>query len=198
MGNILVVPEKTKFLVSSRIGFEIDAASEVWHCLHVTGICDDAEVYFIKTRDRSLRGLVSIVFDGDPIIAVRKIREYLTKKPWIMRYSHQIIPVEFVTGDVQKLKDYVARAASMRISSDDFWKINVSKHASGLSSRRIISEIAELINRGKVSLENPDWIINIEIIKKTFLAAIIGPQDIIRKKDIWEKVRKTKILDYVK
>lgn len=198
MKNSLAVPKQTKFLVSSRVGFEIDAASEVWHCLHVTGVADNIEVYFIKSRYRSLRGLIAIIFEGDPIMAIRKVREYLVQKPWIMRYSHRIIPVEIVTNSMEELKAYVANTISIRMSDEDSWKINVSKHSSKLSSRKIINNLAKGIEKGKVSLDNPDWIVNVEVIKKTFLAAVIKPQDIIRKKDIHEKMRKAKILEYVK
>ena len=193
----LVVPPLTKFLVSANARYELDAASEIWHCLYVTGVSENIDVYFIRHRDRSIGGLIAIVFDGDPLVAIRKVREYLMQKPWILRYALRIAPVEIVTQDVKELREFVEKVAESRIKKDDTWKIQISKRAAKVSSRKLIDELAGVIKTGKVSLSSPHWIVNIEIIKHTFLASIIKPEDIIRKKKLWEKLKKQKLLEYV-
>ena len=198
MNSDPIVPQSTKLLLSTQARYELDAASEVWHCLYVTGISDQIDVYFIRSKDRAIGGLIAIVFEGDPIIAVRRIREYLTKKPWILKYTLKIIPVEIVTNSLEELKQFVRRYAAERIASNDSWKIRISKHASKAPSRKIIDMLAKEVQTGKVSLETPDWIINIEIIRDAYLAAIIRPTDIIRKKEFIEQIEKTKLLEYVK
>jgi len=192
-----IVPKNTKFLVSSSPRYELDAASEVWHCLYVNKIAEEINVFFIRTKDRSIGGLISICFDADPLIAVRKIREYLYKKPWILRYTLRIVPVEIVTTNLNILIAAIDEAVSKRLDQNSLWKIRVSKHATKLSSRKIISQIADRISIGKVSLENPDWIINIEIIRNTYLGSVIRPDDIIVKKAFHEKIKKTKLLEYI-
>ncbi len=192
-----IVPYETRFLVSSPPRYELDAASEVWHCLHATGICEDAQVFFVRDRDRHLAGLIAIVFDGDPITAARAIRGYLARKPWIMRYALRIIPTEIVCVELSELENFVRSTYADRIENDDTWMIRVSKHASRMRSSEIIDRLARHVDRGKVSLEHPRWIINVEVIRNTFLAAIIRPDDIIRKKEVWSKLRHAKLLEYV-
>ncbi len=198
MENIgLIVPKSTKFLVSTNTRYELDAASEVWHCLYVTGVSKDIDVYFIRRKDRSIGGLIAIVFDGDPISAIRRMRDYLMNKPWILRYTLRVVPVEIVTGDLLELKEFVMRTARSRIGEGDSWKIQISKRATKISSRKLIDELAGLIKIGKVSLDNPSWIVNIEIIRDTYLASVIRPDDIIRKKKLWERLRRQKLLEYI-
>jgi|GEM_PF-2696936 len=192
-----LIPSNTKFLITCQQRYELDAASEVWHCLYAVGYGEDIEIYFIRKRDRTIAGLIAIVFNGDPIEAVQKIRNYLSKKPWILRYTHKIIPVELVTSSLETLLEFVSERARLRISDKDTWRITVSKHASKISSRKMIERIATIINRGKVSLEKPQWIINIEIIRNTFLVAVVKPEWIIRKKEFAEIIRRKKPLDYL-
>ncbi len=178
------LPKNVKFIVTSPRHYELDAASEIWHCLRATGICEDARIFFPKSKKEWIRGLILVDFDFDPIEAIEKIRKYLEEKPWIMEYMQRIIPVEFASEDINVIKEKVREIASKKIKQNDSWRITVSKHASKYGKFKIIEEIADVINWGKVNLENPDWIINIEVIKDTFYVAIIKKNHIIRKKEI--------------
>lgn len=180
----LLLPRNTKLLATSNIYHELDAASEVWHVLRATGICRDAQIIFIRRGKWWLRGLIGIAFDNDGLEAVEKMRSYLVKRPWIMEYTQRIIPVEVVTQDIDELIDFLATKSAQRILPEDTWMIRVSRHDSKISRMPIIEKIASRINFGKVNLMNPDWIINVEIIKDTFAAAVIRPYHIIRKKEL--------------
>lgn len=193
----IIVPLNTKFLVTCQQRYELDSASEVWHCLYVSGYKEDIEVHFIRKRDRAIAGLIAVVFDGDSIEAIRKIRDYLSKKPWILRYTNKIIPVELVTSSIDELLTFVYEKAKVRILENDRWRVSISKRASKTSSRKIIEQIAGVINWGKVSMEDPNWVVNIEVIKDVFLVSLVRPEWIIHKKNFMEVIRRVKPLDYV-
>jgi len=180
----LIIPKDTKLLVTSNRYFELDAASEIWHALRATGICDEAEIVFIRKGKWWLRGIIGVIFEGDAIFAIEKIRNYFVKRPWIMEYSQRVIPIEIVTTDINELKDFVKKRGQERISEKDRWMIKITKHDSKIKRRHLIDELASLIDKGKVDLSNPKWIINVEVIKNTFACAIIEKHHILRKKEL--------------
>lgn len=182
--NAYLLPKDTRFLVSSIRFFELDSASEIWHALKATHVCDDAEIVFIRKGKWWLRGLFGVIFDFDPLLAAEKVREYLSQRPWIMEFTQKIIPIEIVSDSLAEIKEFVEKKAYDRLDRKSKWMIRVSKHESKISRTRIIEKIAASIDIGKVDLEKPDWIINIEIIKDLFCASVIKPTHIIRKKDI--------------
>ena len=151
----------------------------------------------MRRKDRAIAGLIAIVFGGNPIKAIQKIRAYLLEKPWILRYTSKIIPVELATKSIDELLNFIAEKAKLRIGPNDTWKIQVSKRASKISSRRLIERVASVINVGKVSLEDPQWIVNIEVIRDVYLIALIRPEWIIRKKEIASVLQKKKPLEYL-
>ncbi|MCR8433566.1 MAG: THUMP domain-containing protein [Crenarchaeota archaeon] len=193
----IIVPFNTRFLVTCQQRYELDAASEVWHCLYVSGYGEDIEVHFIRKYDRAIAGLIAIVFNGDPIEAIEKMRNYLLKKPWILRYTHKIIPVEFVTNSIDALLTFIHDKARLRIKEDDHWRISISKRASKISSKKLIEQIAHTISWGKVSLQNPQWIVNVEVVRDVFLASLIKPEWIIHKKTLMNTILRVKPLEYV-
>ncbi len=177
------LPRNTKLLVSSRLHREYDAASEVWHALRKTGICENAEVYLIRKGREWLRGLVAFVFDGDPLKAVLAIKDYFKRNQWIMEYTERIYPVEFVAYNLEEAKGFLEKKANERIG-DSKWKIHVFKHDAKFKRKKVIEKLAESINTGKVDLENPDWIITVHIVKDELGLAIVREEHLVRKKDI--------------
>ena len=194
----MIVPIKTKLLVTTQPKFELDAASEIWHCLYKVGIPeDDIEVYFIRKRFKLVAGIIAISFNSDPLKIIPKIREYLKRHPWILRYTHRIVPVEYVTDNIDDMIFRVSKLANKRLSIDSKWRITINKRATKISSRTLIEKIANLIARGKVSLTNYEWIINIEIIGDTFLVAVIPRDFILLKKEFFKPIKERKVLEYL-
>ncbi|MHA1616471.1 MAG: THUMP domain-containing protein [Candidatus Njordarchaeales archaeon] len=186
-GATPIIPSNTKLLVTSNRYYELDAASEVWHILKATNIADDAEVTFIRKGKWWLRGVIAFSFELNGITildAMERIRAYLLRRPWIMEFSQRIIPVELVSTDFSEIKSFVTSVANKRIRSNEKWAIKISKRDSKIKRQKIIEEIASQINVGKVDLENPDWIINIEVIRNTYAGSVIRSHHLIRKKEI--------------
>jgi len=177
------LPKETKFLVSSRLHKEYDAASEVWHALRKTGICENAEVHLIRKKREWIRGLVAFVFDYDPLKAILMVKDYFKRNQWIMEYTERIYPIEFVAYDLEEAKEFLENTANKRIGESK-WKIHVFKHDAKYKRKKVIEKLAESINTGSVDLENPDWLVTVHIVKDEIGLAIIKEEHLVRKKEI--------------
>ena len=103
---------------------------------------------------------------------IESIKEKILDEPWTIRYCLRIIPIqEYIQTNMKKILDTIPKISKV-IGPDDSYRITIEKRDSDLSGRKIISEIAQNIPN-KVSLDNPNWIILIEIIgEKTGMAVI--------------------------
>ena len=109
-----------------------------------------------------MRGILTVETKMDSLKFIDYVKKKINEEPWSIRYCLRIIPIQHVTvtslaeieQSVENLKDIIQK--------DDSYRITVEKRNSDISSIEIISTIAKIIPN-KVSLENPDWIIQIEI-----------------------------------
>ena len=109
-----------------------------------------------------MRGILTVQTKMDPIKFVAYVKKKINEEPWSIRYCLRIIPIQHVTitglieikQSVEELKDIIQKG--------DSYRITVENRNSDISSMEVISEIAKIITN-KVSLENPDWVIQIEI-----------------------------------
>ncbi|MGQ4890959.1 MAG: THUMP domain-containing protein [Candidatus Njordarchaeia archaeon] len=193
MRNSFWIPKNTKLLVTSRIHFELDAASEVWHALRATGICPDADVYLIKRGREWIRGVIAFAFDNDPYEAIRAIRDYFEKKPWIMEFTERIFPVEYVSDDIDEIARYISGKVNKIFSNNTRWRIRIHKHNTVYKRSKILEKVANVVNIGKVDLEKPDITILINLIKNTITVSFTKPNQIIRKKDVKNKLNKKEL-----
>jgi len=83
---------------------------------------------------------------------VQKIREMVIDEPWSVRYCLRIIPIEAVVDtDLEKILDASLDLVN-KIKKDESYRITIEKRNSEISSKKIISKIADNI-QNKVSLE---------------------------------------------
>ena len=103
---------------------------------------------------------------------IDSIKEKVLDEPWSIRYCLRIIPIqEYIQTEMDKILSTIPKISKV-IGSEDSYRITIEKRDSELSGRKIISEIAKIIPN-KVSLENPNWVILIEIIgEKTGMSVI--------------------------
>ena len=66
-----------------------------------------------------------------------------------------------------------------KIKEDESYRITVEKRNHEISSKLIISKLADEI-QNKVSLEKPDWVILVEIIGNKTGLAVLRDEDIFR------------------
>jgi tRNA acetyltransferase TAN1 len=110
-----------------------------------------------------LSGILTVKTSIDHDSIIGKIKQILDDEPWSIRYSLRIIPIQSISAttvdaiasEMKKLTGVIQRHESFRIV--------VEKRNSNISSKEIISEIAKDM-QNKVSMENPDWILLVEIL----------------------------------
>jgi tRNA acetyltransferase TAN1 len=122
----------------------------------------DEKIIFTKTR---ISGLVLCLTESDPYTIVEKVKDIVKEQPWKVRFILRLIPIDLVTNT--ELEDISKEAIKLaeKIREDESYKVEVEKRFTNLHSRDIIEKIAEKIDR-KVRLDNPDWIILVEIVGK--------------------------------
>jgi len=110
-----------------------------------------------------MRGILMV----NTIIETSKIMDYVKNKvieePWLIRYCLRIIPIQMITEtEIDKIEQNVIKLKDT-IQKNDSYRITIEKRNTSISSNEIITEIAKIFPN-KVSLNQPDWIILIEIL----------------------------------
>ena len=109
-----------------------------------------------------MRGILTVETKIDPLEFIDYVKKKINEEPWSIRYCLRIIPIQHVTvTSLPEIKQSVEDLKDI-IQKDDSYRITVEKRNSDISSIEVISAVAKIIPN-KVSLENPDWIIQIEI-----------------------------------
>ena len=113
----------------------------------------------------------------DPIEVVRKMKEMLLDEPWSIRYCLRVIPVQkVVETNIEEIEKMISSIKN-QIEEKETYRILIEKRNSDISSKEIITKIANGI-KNKVSLDSPDKVILIEIL------GIITGISILKKSDI--------------
>jgi len=110
-----------------------------------------------------MRGIlmVNTVIESSKIIAY--VKNKMIEEPWLIRYCLRIIPIQMITEtEIDKIKQNVIKLKDT-IQKNDSYRITIEKRNTSISSNEIITEIAKIFPN-KVSLNQPDWIVLIEIL----------------------------------
>ena len=131
----------------------------------------------VKISVSSMSGIITIETKLDPIEVVRKIKEMVLDEPWSIRYCLRIIPIQkAVKTNIEEIEKAIS-SMSDQIGKKESYRILIEKRNSDISSKEIITKIANGI-KNKVSLDFPDKVILIEIL------GIITGISILKKSDI--------------
>ena len=131
----------------------------------------------IKISVSSMSGIITIETKLDPIEVVRKIKEMVLDEPWSIRYCLRIIPIQkVVKTNIEEIEKEIC-SMSDQIGKKESYRILIEKRNSDISSKEIITKIANGI-KNKVSLDFPDKVILIEIL------GIVTGISILKKSDI--------------
>lgn len=151
---------------------EPEAMEEIGGILEDMG---DAEPAIAMT---GMPGILTAETKLDPFAVIKKTRERLLEEPWHIRYCLRLIPVQKTVetrlGDVREGIEGIIGG----ILEEDTYRISIEKRNSDISSPEWISEIAAGVPN-RVSLENPDKIILIEVLGGRTGVAIIREGDIL-------------------
>ena len=143
----------------------------------IIDILDELGDSDVKISVSSMSGIITVQTKLDPIEVVRKMREMLLDEPWSIRYCLRVIPVQkVVKTNIDEIEKIICEMSN-QIEEKETYRILIEKRNSDISSKEIITKIANGI-KNKVSLDSPDKMILIEIL------GIITGISILKKSDI--------------
>ena len=153
-------------IVTCPRNLELEAESEIKKILNEL---DDQEPEIFQT---DMRGILMVNTILEPLKIIDWVKNKINDEPWFFRYCLRIIPVQKTTDtDIDKIKQNVINLKSI-IQENDSYRITVEKRNSNMSSSQIINEIAKIIPN-KVSLDEPDWVILVEIFGEKTCISIL-------------------------
>ena len=110
-----------------------------------------------------MRGILMVNTSIEPSKIIDWVKDKVVEEPWLIRYCLRMIPIQSVTEtDMSKITKDVIKLKDV-IQQNDSYRITIEKRNTDMSSTEIITEIAKIFPN-KVSLNQPDWIILIEIL----------------------------------
>ncbi|MBI1658548.1 MAG: THUMP domain-containing protein [Thaumarchaeota archaeon] len=124
-----------------------------------------------------ISGIVVVRTGLDPVAFSRRVRQAVAEAPWSVRYIRRIIPVHAAgRSDVQSVLNMV-EGLSSRIGPGDTYRVSLEKRNTQASGREIIESIAATIPN-RVSLEDPDVVVQVEILGGVAGISVLRPGDI--------------------
>lgn len=147
---------------------EEEAQDEILELLDMFGDQDaEAEITEVK-------GLLVAQTALDPFAVVEELKELVASEPWQVRYILRVLPIEVVVPTELHAIRQAAQGLVTKIGRDSF-RITVEKRHSSLESIEVIKAVAGEIE-SKVDLENPGWIILVEVVGSQTGVSVIQPE----------------------
>ncbi len=160
-------------LVTTYRHREYDALDELTLLLQRFG--DESPILEIQ----EVSGIILAITNLNPFELTTKYKELLAEEPWQFRYILRSIPIErsFYT-DLKNIEIEVENLVMKKLNKNDSFRITIEKRHTSLRSKEIITSIANKLSEYQVSLENPNWIILIEIIGNKTGISVLREMDI--------------------
>jgi len=109
---------------------------------------------------------------------IEMLKKMMEFEPWRARSMLRLIPVEkFTDADLDQIKEAVTPLLE-KIGVDETFRITVEKRHSGLSRRDLIEAIASTTDR-KVDLEDPHWVVLVEVVRDMVGISVVRPSQIL-------------------
>ena len=163
MGNFNLILSTSRFR-------EEEAQDEILDLLDMFGDQEaEAEITEVK-------GLLIAETALDPFAVIERLKKLVAEEPWHVRYVLRVIPIEVVVpaelDDIRK----AVKELTARIGKDTF-RVTVEKRHSPLESIDVIKAVAGEID-SKVDLENPRWMVLVEILGGQAGLSVIRPEQV--------------------
>jgi len=147
-----------------------NASSELWMNLRAVGD-ENAKV------DRSrIKGLILGYSSLGAVEAIHSLRTYMQQEPDRFSNIYRIMPI--LTWVDTRIEDMVEEVKKQKnkIGKKDTFRVTVEKRRTNLGRLEIIEPVAEVIDND-VDLDNPDWIVLINILGEKTGVSVIEPKD---------------------
>ena len=144
-------------LVTCARNLETETKNEIGKILDEIG---DQESEILNVR---MRAILMVNTSIEPSKIIDWVKDKVVEEPWLIRYCLRMIPIQSVTEtEMSKITKEVIKLKDV-IQQNDSYRITIEKRNTDMSSSEIITEIAKIFPN-KVSLNQPDWIVLIEIL----------------------------------
>ena len=155
-------------IVSCPRHFETETIEEI------KGILEEVGDENPKVTITNISGLLTVETSVEPLDVTKRIREKIEDEPWSIRYILRVIPIQVSIETTTEGIVEEALKLAKKIKEDQTYRITIEKRNFNISKSELISKIADGISR-KVSLEQYDWIVLVEILgNKTGLSVLTG------------------------
>ena len=163
---------KNTFILTTFKGGENTAGSEVYTLLAEFG---DSKAKVSRTEVSGILLVKTVLSHQEVIETLKKIIE---DEPWRVRSMLRIFPAEQIIET--NIEEIVGAIQPMleKIGEDETFRVTIEKRQSDLSRKEIIEAIASKITR-KVDLENPNWVVLVEVIGNKTGVSVINLSHII-------------------
>ena len=160
------------FIITCQSNLEYETIEEIVRFLDKFG---DSNAKISKTP---FSGIIELNTLLDIFDVIKQFRVIIDEEPWSIRFCSRIIPIQqMCKSELKSIKECIQTMTS-RIEKNQSYRISIEKRNSDLKSIDLISEIADLIPN-KVSLENADWEIIIQVMGVTTGIGILPKNSII-------------------
>ena len=144
-------------LVTCARNLETETKNEIGKILGEIG---DQEPEILNV---GMRGILMINTNIEPSKIIDWVKDKVVEEPWLIRYCLRMIPIQSITEtEMNKITENVIKLKDV-IKQNDSYRITIEKRNTDMSSAELITEIAKIFPN-KVSLNQPDWVILIEIL----------------------------------
>ena len=110
-----------------------------------------------------MRGILMVNTNIESSKIITWVKDKVVEEPWFIRYCLRMIPIQTITEtEMSKITENVTELKNV-IKQNDSYRITIEKRNTDMSSTEIITEIAKIF-ANEVSLNQPDWVILIEIL----------------------------------
>ena len=162
--------DRFNLIVSTYRFREEDAQDEILELLDKFGD-QAAESELIE-----IKGMILVQSSLDPIIVVDNLKQLVASEPWQVRYVLRVLPVQVVVPTRLDTIKQAARDLIKKMGNDTF-RVTVEKRHNSLGSMQIVKAIADQISN-KVDLENPGWVILVQVLGGLTGVSILRPHQI--------------------
>jgi tRNA acetyltransferase TAN1 len=151
---------------------EEDAQDEILELLDKFGD-QSAESEIIE-----IKGMILVQSSLDPIAVIDNLKQLVASEPWQVRYVLRVLPVQVVVPTRLDTITQATRDLIKKMGYYDTFRVTVEKrHNNSLGSMQIVKAIADQISN-KVDLENPSWVILVQVLGGLTGVSVLRPHQI--------------------
>ena len=162
--------DEFNLIVSTYRFREEDAQDEILELLYKFG--DQAA----ESEIIEIKGMILVRSSLDPLAVIDKLKELVASEPWQFRYILRVLPIQVVVPTRLDTIRQAARELITKIGNDTF-RVTVEKRHHSLGSMQIVKAIADQISN-KVDLENPGWVILVQVLGGLTGVSVLRPNQI--------------------